>query len=231
MWSPVPRAGFKSNTGSSLADSKDTNDVHGHSPVKTTSTNNQSSGAVYNAWATGRAFPVPVSQQMSQGPHAWPQAYVDRWGAPPRYFGQEPCLEPSFVNEAAWRQRGDRSSREDIPMPDYSSSSASSRAISGTSGNSGLSYEAAVNMEDEQYNILIQAMTPTKAPGVRAPSNTPSAKAPEPQVTTSPTGNVKGKKAKAKEKDNDETPKKVTKEVTVAEKSKEKEDDAASSIA
>lgn len=228
MWSPAPRAGFKYNIGSSHADSK-TNDGHGHSPVKPTSTNNQS--AVYNAWATGRAFPVPASQQVSQAPPAWQQAYLDRWGVPPRYLGPEPCLEPNFVNETAWRQRGARSSREDIPMPDYSSSSASSRAISGNSGNSAISYEAAVNMEDDQYNILIQAMTPTKAPGVRAPSNTPSAKAPEPKVAVSPTGNVKGKKATAK--DNDETPKKITKEVAkeapVA--AKDKADDTASSIA
>lgn len=229
MWSPAPRAGFKYNAGSSLADAKETNDIHGHSPVKVTSINDKSSGAVYNAWAAGRAFPVPVSQQLSQAPPIWQQAYLDHWGAPPRYFGQEPCLEPPFVNEAAWRHRGARSSREDIPMPDYSSSSASSRAISGTSGNSGISYDAAVNIEDEQYNILIQAMTPTKPPGVRAPSNTPSTKAPGSQVAASPTENVKGKKAKATAKDDDETPKKVTKEGRVEEKAKD--DDAASSIA
>lgn len=226
MWSQAPRAGFKYNTGGSLADAKDADGVHGHSPVKATSSNNQPNSAVYNAWATGRAFPVPMSQQVSQAPQAWQQAYADRWGAPPRYLGHEPCIEPNFVNEAAWRHRGARSSREDIPMPDYSSSSASSRTISGNSGNSAASYEAAVTMEDDQYNILLQALTPTKPPGARTPSNTPTAKGPQLKLTVSPAGNVKGKKVK--EKDNDETPKKITEEVTVVEKGKE--DDAASSV-
>lgn len=229
MWSHPPRAELKYNSTGSFANPKDSGDAHGHSPTKAAPTNTQSSGAIYNAWATGRAFPVPVSQQ------AWQQGYSDRWGGPPRYLGQEPCIEPGFVNEATWRHRGARSSREDIPMPDYSSSSASSRAISGNSGNSGLSYEAAVNMEDEQYSILVQALTPTKPTGVRAPSNTPSAKAPGSKIGASPSGNVKGRKEKEKEdekkeKENDETPKKVTKEAPVADAEKDKEDGTASSI-
>lgn len=109
-------------------------------------------------------------------------------------------------------------------MPDYSSSSAGSRAISGTSGNSGISYEAAVNLEDEQYNILIQALTPTKATGVRAPSNTPSAMAPGSKIGVSPDAN----ESKGKEQGNEETPRKIIKEVLVADK--RMEEDAASSI-
>lgn len=232
MWAHPPRADLKYNSTSSFAGTKDSGDAHGHSSTKAGPTNIQSSGAVYNAWATGRAFPVPMSQQV------WQSGCPDRWGGPPRYLGQEPCIEPGFVNDAVWRHRGARSSREDIPMPDYSSSSASSRAISGNSGNSGASYEAAVNLEDEQYNILVHALTPTKPTGVRAPSNTPSAKAKGSKIGASPSGNVKGKKEKEKEeekaKENDETPKKVTKKVTkeapVADAEKDKEDDATASI-
>lgn len=124
----------------SIPDSKDLDNAHGHSPTKSLTTN--------HAWATNRAFPVPVSQ-LYQVPQVWQQAYADRWSGPP-------------VNDVPWRHRGARSSREDIPMPDYTSSSAcSSRALSGNSGMSGLSYEASV--DDEQYDVLIQALTPTKA--------------------------------------------------------------------
>lgn len=65
-------------------------------------------------------------------------------------------------------------------MPDYASTgSTSSRAISSMTG---ISYEhskqPSINscLDDEQYNELIEALTPTKAPpvGTRAPSNTPS---------------------------------------------------------
>jgi hypothetical protein len=65
-------------------------------------------------------------------------------------------------------------------MPDYvSTGSTSSRAISSVTG---MSYEHSKQpsisscLDDEQYNELIQALTPTKVPpvGTRAPSNTPS---------------------------------------------------------
>lgn len=61
-------------------------------------------------------------------------------------------------------------------MPDYSSSG--SRAISSMTG---MSFEhskhssMSASMDEERYNLLVEAMTPTKPPmGTRAPSNTPS---------------------------------------------------------
>lgn len=222
MWSHPPLAAVKHNA---YPDSKDPDDVHGHSPSKSNSTTNQSNTALYNVWATGRAFPVPVSQQMYPPPQVWQQAYADRWGGPPRWPGQDPCLEPAVINDAPWHHRGARSSREDIPMPDYTSSSSSSRAISGNSGMSAMSYEAPVHLNDEHYNVLIQALTPTKATTTRVSSITPSAKPLATKVGVSPTVNVKGKKER--DNDNDETPKKIVKKAPVT---KDPEEESTSSI-
>jgi hypothetical protein len=103
-------------------------------------------------------------------------------------------------------------------MPDYSSSSASSRAIS---SGTGVSYEQ-VHMDDDQYNLLIQALTPTKAGGVRAPSNTPSATVNAAKLGLSPSGNVKSKKEVVQD-DTQETPKKPVKQVVEAVKENSRE--------
>jgi hypothetical protein len=73
-------------------------------------------------------------------------------------------------------------------MPDYSSSS--SRAISSVTG---MSYEhskqssMSAPMDEEHYNQLIEALTPTKPPmGTRAPSNTPSTMATLPAAKATP---------------------------------------------
>ncbi|CAI7651708.1 unnamed protein product [Penicillium discolor] len=166
--------------------------AHGHSPSKpgrpehritiTANTSSQSSSnaatysgsasSTYNAWTPNRGFPIPSTQW-----NGYPQE--PRWDPQDAYI-VEPVME-AFVDDRAWRQRGARSSREDVPMPDYvSTGSTSSRAIS--SSMTGMSYEhskqPSINscLDDEQYNELIQALTPTKAPpaGTRAPSNTPS---------------------------------------------------------
>ncbi|KAJ5189825.1 hypothetical protein N7472_008839 [Penicillium cf. griseofulvum] len=118
-----------------------------------------------------RGFPIPSTQW-----NGYPQE--PRWEPRDTYI-MESCID-AFIDDTAWRQRGARSSREDIPMPDYASTgSTSSRAISSVTG---MSYEhskqPSINscLDDEQYNELIQALTPTKVPpvGTRAPSNTPS---------------------------------------------------------
>ncbi|KAJ5576177.1 hypothetical protein N7535_003103 [Penicillium sp. DV-2018c] len=80
----------------------------------------------------------------------------------------------AFGDDIGWRQRGAQSSREDVPMPDYAStSSTSSRVLSSMTG---LSYEhskqpsVASGLGDDHYE-LIENPTPTKAPlGTRAPS-------------------------------------------------------------
>jgi len=94
----------------------------------------------------------------------------------------------TFVDDTAWCQRGARPSREDVPMPDYVSvSSSSSRPLSGLTG---FSFEHSkqpsitARLDDDQYNDLIQSLTPTKAApavGTRAPSNSPSVIMPPPK--------------------------------------------------
>lgn len=160
---------------------------------------------VYNVWAANRAFPVLP----------WETHPESRWAGYryPDSFMTQPV--DSLATEVAWRHRGARSSREDIPMPDYSSSSSSSRAISNTTG---VSYEQ-VNGDDEHYTMLIQALTPTKPPGVRAPSNTPTGVVNGVKLGASPSGVVKGKKDVTK--DVEETPKKPLSKETVKEVVKE----------
>ncbi|KAJ5951746.1 uncharacterized protein N7479_010159 [Penicillium vulpinum] len=194
MWLAMPN-GSRYGSAARYSASKvvaDGDGTHGHSPSKTSrpehrititaNTSSQSSSnaatysgstpSTYNAWTPHRGLPIPSTQWngYSQEPRWEPQdAYI-----------VEPGMD-SFIDDTAWRQRGARSSREDVPMPDYAStgSTTSSRAISSMTG---MSYEhskqPSINscLDDEQYNELIQALTPTKAPpvGTRAPSNTPS---------------------------------------------------------
>lgn len=196
MWTPT-RPAFKYATANNAAGTNETKaDDHSHSPSKTFVVPPQT----YNPWSQTRPFPLP---------QAW-QSYQD-----PRHLNNhfsEPFTEPTqLLSERAWNQRNARSSREDIPMPDYSSSSAaSSRVISSGAGSySAGSYEQSVHMDDDQYNMLIQALTPTKVRGVHAPSNTPSG-----------TVNIKSKKEVILD-DTQETPKKSAMPKQVGEAVKE----------
>ncbi|OQD83135.1 hypothetical protein PENANT_c018G00419 [Penicillium antarcticum] len=173
--------------GNRYGNAKRLDDPHGHSPskpncttVNSSSQSSSSNAAIYNsshhqpghpssyAWTPHRGFPIPSTQWID-----YPRG--------PRWEGQNTYIEPALDNfdETAWRQRGARSSREDVPMPDYASSSTSSRAISSMTG---VSYEHSKQpsmtaaMDEDQYNELIQALTPSKLPtmGTYAPSNTPS---------------------------------------------------------
>ncbi|KAJ5807547.1 hypothetical protein N7447_011003 [Penicillium robsamsonii] len=192
MWLSMPN-GSRYGSAARYGTSKVVGDgAHGHSPSKpdrpehriaaTANTSSQSSSnaatysgstpSTYNAWTPHRGFPIPSTQWNS-----YPQE--PRWESQDTYI-VEPSMD-AFIDDTAWRQRGARSSREDVPMPDYAStvSTTSSRAISSVTG---MSYEhskqPSINscLDDEQYNELIQALTPTKVPavGTRAPSNTPS---------------------------------------------------------
>ncbi|CAI7638728.1 unnamed protein product [Penicillium glandicola] len=191
MWLAMPN-GSRYGPSARYGASKVVGDgAHGHSPSKpsrpehritiTANTSSQSSSnaatysastpSTYNAWTPHRRFPIPTTQW-----NGYPQE--PRWEPQDAYI-VEPGMD-AFVDDTAWRQRGARSSREDVPMPDYvSTGSTSSRAISSMTG---MSYEhskqPSINscLDDEQYNELIQALTPTKVPpmGTRAPSNTPS---------------------------------------------------------
>lgn len=87
---------------------------------------------------------------------------------------------PDPFTDPVIRHRGARSSCEDVPMPDYISSSGSSRAISSMTG---ISYEHSKHpsivtpVDEESYRQLIEALSPPKPLalfGIAAPTNSPS---------------------------------------------------------
>ncbi|CAG8074139.1 unnamed protein product [Penicillium salamii] len=211
LWLPVPTAPRYTPATASYGSAKEYDD-HGHSPVRPgrlekavvmpvnpssqsssdTTTFSGGSLSAYNAWAPHGGFPIPVTQwnEYPQGP---------RWEPQDTHFA-EAGME-SIFEDIAWRQRGARSSREDIAMPDYSSNASSSRPLSTLTG---YSYEHSnpsipdyltdrhnrsinVHLDDDQhYNELIQSLTPTKAApslGTCAPSNTPSESMPPPKLS------------------------------------------------
>ncbi|EFR02892.1 hypothetical protein MGYG_05893 [Nannizzia gypsea CBS 118893] len=107
---------------------------------------------------------------------------VDRdghWIAPPPQVS-DPFVDPSKNPWPPWPFKRRHSTLDDISMPDYiASSSSSSRVISNTAGLSfSRNREPAqlAPMDDERYNQLIKAMSPSKATkGTSPPMNTPMA--------------------------------------------------------
>lgn len=101
---------------------------------------------------------------------------------PPPKWTQNPPVQDPFIDpfKDYHQHRRARSTLDDVPMPDYiGSGSTSSRAISNMTG---ISYEAqkapsvTAPIDDEQYNQLIEAFSPSKKPssGTYPPTNTPS---------------------------------------------------------
>ncbi|GCB21025.1 hypothetical protein AAWM_03910 [Aspergillus awamori] len=113
------------------------------------------------------------SKQGAQGRMLAPRSQMPL----PQWQGQ--CMPDPFTDPVI-RYRGARSSCEDVPMPDYISSSGSSRAISSMTG---ISYEHSKHhsiitpVDDESYRQLIEALSPPRPLtlfGISAPTNTPS---------------------------------------------------------
>ncbi|KAL2009317.1 hypothetical protein VTN00DRAFT_7511 [Thermoascus crustaceus] len=192
MWYQAPRNLFKYHSGSGLSDRNDTEDAHAHSPTRhenrTSGTGSSLNGsqAMYSAWPY-RLFPPPLAQWQND-------PREPRWPAPNPPMA-DPFVEP-FVNHGPHRRQ--RSTLEDVPMPDYvGSSSTSSRAISNMTG---VSFEhskqpsVTAPIDDEQYNQLIEAFSPSKAPasGTHAPTNTPSS---APPIATKPSAAAEARSA------------------------------------
>ncbi|GAQ46388.1 similar to An12g00400 [Aspergillus niger] len=113
------------------------------------------------------------SKQGAQGRMLAPRSQMPL----PQWQGQ--CMPDPFTDPVI-RHRGARSSCEDVPMPDYISSSGSSRAISSMTG---ISYEHSKHpsivtpVDEESYRQLIEALSPPKPLalfGIAAPTNSPS---------------------------------------------------------
>lgn len=192
MWYQAPRNLFKYHSASGLGDHKDTEDAHAHSPTRHenrtsgTGSSLNSSQAMYSAWPY-RLFPPPLAQWQND-------PREPRWPAPNPPM-PDPFVEP-FVEHGPHRRS--RSTLEDVPMPDYvGSSSTSSRAISNMTG---ISFEHSKQpsftapIDDEQYNQLIEAFSPSKEPagGTHAPTNTPSS---VPPLATKPSAAAEARSA------------------------------------
>ncbi|KAK2801816.1 hypothetical protein FQN50_007561 [Emmonsiellopsis sp. PD_5] len=171
MWYQASRPSLKYNLGIDHGNVREDEDLHSHSPTRP---EHRQIGIAdyrslpYSMWSH-RFNPTSQSQ--------WPQAtWLDResrWAPPPVNQNSfvDPLAGPVFGRRA-------RSTLEDVPMPDYAASSSnSSRAISNMTGVSVVhSKQPSITapMDDEQYNQLIDALSPKKpASGTCAPTNTP----------------------------------------------------------
>ncbi len=160
MWSKEPRL-FNYNAGSGVSDLKEANDAHAHSPSRhetrppVATTGQISNPPALNLWRN-RNYQGPVPQCQGN--------YMDPRWAPPETAFADPFVDP-YMFDPAVRHRGARQSWEDISMPDYISSSNSSRAISSMTG---ISYEHSKHpslvapMDEDAYSQLIHALSPPK---------------------------------------------------------------------
>ncbi|GIK04106.1 hypothetical protein Aspvir_008181 [Aspergillus viridinutans] len=178
MWSRGQRV-FKYNAGSVMSGAKQEEDLHAHSPTRhenrsvVANSNRVSNPAAYTAWPY-RNYPPPPPPQWQNSNRETTWTYQPT---------QEPLIADPFIDphilDPAARHRGARPSWEDVYMPDYISSSSSSRAISNMTG---ISYEHSKQpsivapIDEETYSQLFEGVSPPKplACNSQAPKNTPS---------------------------------------------------------
>ncbi|KKZ66105.1 hypothetical protein EMCG_08131 [[Emmonsia] crescens] len=174
MWHQASRPSFKYNLGVDYGSIREDEYAHSHSPTRPEprgiGISDASRSSQYTAWPH-RLYPTP---QTSWARPALPEK-ESRWPLQP--VTHDPFVdsfrEPGF-------SRRSRSTLDDVPMPDYTTSSSnSSRAISNMTGISFGQHSkqpsAAAPINDEQYNQLIEALSPGKlTSGTYAPTNTPS---------------------------------------------------------
>ncbi|PGH02338.1 hypothetical protein AJ79_07678 [Helicocarpus griseus UAMH5409] len=174
MWHQASRPSLKYSLGVDYNNIREDEDAHSHSPTRPEtrsigfSDGNRS--LPYSAWPH-RFYPTPQT--------SWPRsAFPER---EPRWPLQ-PVVNDPFVDtyrESGINRRA-RSSLSDVPMPDYvGSSSNSSRAISSMTGISlgqhSKQPSVIAPIDDEQYNQLIEALSPKKlTSGTHPPANTPA---------------------------------------------------------
>lgn len=184
MWAREPRL-FKYTSGGGTGDLREPEDTHAHSPTRQNAqqplpTSDQTKVVRPSVWGYKNYEAIYSQAPQWQGVSSFP-----RWCPP------ETMPDP-FTESYHDPHRGCRPSWEDISMPDYSSSSISSRAISHMTG---ISYEhskhpsiQAPTMDDEAYTqlmgILPKPLTYTsrtpatsKLPGTLPVGSKPSAAA------------------------------------------------------
>ncbi|PGH16950.1 hypothetical protein AJ80_05018 [Polytolypa hystricis UAMH7299] len=177
MWQQAQRESLKYNFGANHASRKEDEDSHSHSPTRhggrTGGAPDHHQPPLYPTWPY-RHYPTPPVGWQN---HPWPERDSR---LPTLPIIPDPFVEPYKEVGPTRRQR---STLEDVPMPDYvGSSSDSSRAISSMTGISfGHSKQPSIiaPCDDEQYNQLIEALSPKKyTSGTYAPTNTPASAAP-----------------------------------------------------
>ncbi|THC88176.1 hypothetical protein EYZ11_012376 [Aspergillus tanneri] len=175
MWTREPRL-FKCSSGRDPNELKDAEDnTHTHSPTRHHTrqailASSEVATPVANSTWQYRNY-LGSAAQWSSNPRE------SRW-APQELFAQDTFIDPYVLDPSA-RHRGARPSCEDVSMPDYTSSTASSRAISSMTG---ISYEHSKHpsittpLDEEAYSKLVEAVSPPRplACGTQAPTNTPS---------------------------------------------------------
>ncbi|OAT08021.1 hypothetical protein BDBG_04018 [Blastomyces gilchristii SLH14081] len=174
MWHQASRPSFKYHLGVDYGGIRENEDAHSHSPTRPEprgiGISDASRSSQYTTWPQ-RLYPTP---QTSWARPALP-ARDSRWPLQP--VVQDPFID-SFREPGLSRRS--RSTLDDVSMPDYAASSSnSSRAISNMTGISFGQHSkepsAIAPIDDEQYNQLIEALSPGKlTSGTHAPTNTPS---------------------------------------------------------
>ncbi|OAX80777.1 hypothetical protein ACJ72_04885 [Emergomyces africanus] len=174
MWHQATRPGLKYNLGVDYSSFREDEDAHSHSPTRPEPRgvgNSDSSSSLQDTTWPHRIYPIP---QTSWARPVLPER-DSRWPLQPVI--NDPFVDP--FREPGFRRRS-RSTLDDVSMPDYTASSSnSSRAISNMTGVSFGQHSkqpsTTTPIDDEQYNQLIEALSPGKiTSGTRAPSNTPS---------------------------------------------------------
>nr|KMM69449.1 hypothetical protein CPAG_05764 [Coccidioides posadasii RMSCC 3488] len=171
MWLQGPRAFLPYSVGGEKAYVKD-DDAHSHSPSR------QDTRPTIGNIGPGQAnlpYRLQGTAAVPWQHNLWPEGDLG-WVVP-----TPPIVDP-FVDP--YRNcSNNRSTLDDVSMPDYvASTTSSSRAISSNmSFSRNQEPSAPAPIDDEQYNQLIEALSPKKvvSGGTCAPANTPVSTAPK----------------------------------------------------
>lgn len=157
---------------------KDDEDAHAHSPTR----RSDSSASLH----VGGAFAIPYLP-WGYGPPipspgvGWHQSAAHDTIGSLTVPIHDPFVDSFRANAPSQTRRSGRSTREDVPMPDYVSQGSSSLKSRAVSNMTGVSYEPTDDCrrsadDENAMNELVEALSPFRKSdgGTLAPANTPS---------------------------------------------------------